>query len=157
METINWKKVAQTLTPDNSRLSYEENKHLFTKVAFDVFQLNSSPVEALWTLEKGEDGSDYLVATYDVDADTQGLEAQSHWEALSDKKAENVTLFYRGVPIKRFASSEYNFDSSDVQVFKSTLVEKLNKEANFVGKLLDVLPEGKKTALVQAFPELDAE
>ena len=157
METINWTEVLQTMKPNNNRLHYKENKHLFTKVAFDVFQLNSSPVEAHWTLEKGDDGAEYLVATYDVGSDDTGLEAKSHWEALSDKSSENVTLFYRGVPIKRFASSDYSFNSSDVQVFKSTLVDKLTKEASFVNKLLDILPEEKKTALAQAFPELDAE
>lgn len=154
METIDWKKVAHKLTPEKGRVPYQENKHLFTKVAFDVFQLNSSPVEAYWTLEKDDDGTEYLVATYDVDSSEPGLEAKSHWEALSDKSSENVTLFYRGVPIKRFASNEYKFDASDVHIFKSTLVEKLTKEADFVGKLLEVLPDEKKDALVRSFPEL---
>ncbi len=157
METIDWAKVASTVIENKGRLPYNENRHLFTKVAFDVFQMNDSPFEAYWTLETGEDGEEYLVATYDAESKESGLTSESKWEALSDKKSENVTLFYRGVPVKRFASCEYNFNSSDVNIFKSSLVGKLKKEASFVNKLLKVLPNEKKTALVQTFPELDSE
>lgn len=157
MDNINWADVVGAATPDNSRVSYNDNKHLFTKIAFDVFQLNSSPVEAYWRLEKGEEGADFLVATYDVDSTSEGLEVTSGWNAITDKTASNVTLFYKGAPIKRFASNDYGFGPDDVDAFNTALVNKLTSEASFVDKLLDVLPQEKKIALAQTFPELAGE
>jgi len=153
METIDLTKVAEAINPDDSRLPYNTHGHLFTKVAFDVFKLNNSPVESYWILEKAEDGKEYLVADYERGA-SDDLSAQSDWEALSDKTSSNVTLLYKGVPIKRFASSQYNFDESDASVFKDALVDKLTKDKEFVGKLMEILPEDKKSALSGLFPEL---
>lgn len=157
METIDLTKVASVVDPDKTRLLYKKHKHLFTKVAFDVFQLNSSPVESYWLLEKGDDGEEYLVANYEKDSGEEKLSVTSSWEALSDKDSKNVTLLYKGVPIKRFASSDYGFDNGDVHIFKSALVDKLSVHQEFVNKLMDILPEEKRDALVQAFPELASE
>jgi hypothetical protein len=153
METIDLTKVAKVVDPDKKRLPYDKYKHLFTKVAFDVFQLNTSPVESYWILEKDDDGKEYLSANYEKEQ-TEELQAKSSWEALSDKESKNITLLYRGVPIKRFASSEYGFDSNDVDIFKNALVNKLSVSKEFVDKLIEVLTEEKRDALVKAFPEL---
>lgn len=153
METIDLTKVAKVVDPDKKRLPYGKYKHLFTKVAFDVFQLNSSPVESYWTLEKGDDGQEYLVANYEKEPDEK-LQVKSSWEALSDKESKNVTLLYKGVPIKRFASSDYGFESNDVNIFKNALVNKLSADPEFVDKLMKILTEEKRSALIEAFPEL---
>ena len=153
METIDLTKVAEVLKTDEKRLPYKKYKHLFTKIAFDVFQLNSSPVESYWILEKDENGEEYLAANYEKMADKE-LHVESGWEALSDKESKNVTLAYKGVPIKRFASSEYNFDSDDVNIFKKALVEKLSTNPEFVSKLMKILSEEKRNALFSTFPEL---
>jgi len=155
METIDLTKVASVVDPDNKRILYSRHKHLFTKVGFDVFQLNSSPVESYWLLEKGDDGEEYLVANYEKELDKE-LSAKSSWEALSDKESKNVTLLYKGVPIKRFASSDYGFENDDVHIFKGALVDKLRVHQEFVNKLMEVLPEEKKSALMKAFPELSS-
>ena len=63
-------------------------------------------------------------------------------------------LLYKGVPIKRFASLEYGFENDDVHIFKSALVDKLSTHREFVNKLIEILPEEKRNALLQAFPEL---
>ena len=154
MENIDLRKLAHTMSPDKNRISYAENKHLFVKVGFDVFKFTGSPVESYWTLEKDEDGKEYLVANYEKSPDTQDLQAQGNWEALSDKKAENVTLLYSGVPIRRFASSDYSFDTSDVHIFKQAMIEKLSGDSEFVESLLNAVPEEKREALIQTFPEL---
>ena len=57
---------------------------------------------------------------------------------------------YKGIPIKRLASSDYGFGSDDVHIFKSALVNRLEKDENFVSKL----SEEKRNALAQSFPEL---
>ena len=155
METIDLTKVASVVDPDNKRLLYSRHKHLFTKVGFDVFQMNSSPIESYWLLEKGDDGEEYLVANYEKELVEEKLSTQSSsWKALSDKESKNVTLLYNGVPIQRFASSEYGFEADDVHIFKSALVDKLSAHQEFVSKLMKVLSEEKRNALIQAFPEL---
>jgi hypothetical protein len=154
METIDLTKVAEILNPDNKRLSYDKHKHLFTKVAFDVFQLNSSPVESYWLLEQGDDGEEYLVANYEREIEKEEIKVTSSWEALSDKDSKNVTLLYKGVPIRRFASSEFSFNADDVHLFRNTLVNKLRKDSEFKDKMMDTLSDSKKSALLETFPEL---
>jgi hypothetical protein len=154
METLDWTKLVGDVVPDSGRIAYEPNKHLFRKVAFDVFQLNSSPVESLWILEENENGEQYLVAQYE-DGQTDTLEVKSHWEALADRKGENVTLMYKDTPIQRFASSDYGFAPDDVHIFQQSLVELLNSNPEFVIKVLKNQPKEKLGILAQHFPELN--
>lgn len=154
METLDWTKLANVVEPKRDRVPYEPNKHLFTKVAFDVFQLNTSPVESLWVLETSDDGTEYLAAMYGDDDATDQLEVKSHWEALSDKDAKNVTLLYKDTPLQRFASSDYGFDKSDVHVFQRTLVAKLSSDKEFREKFLNSQPEEKREMILKQFPEL---
>ena len=156
MSNIEWEKVAEVVAPNTDRVPYKPNKHLFTKVAFDVYQYNNGITESLWTLEKDENGEEYLVAQYDDGSEVQDkpLQSKSSWEALSDQEGANVTLYYRGVPIKRLTSSDYSFDKSDVHIFKSAVTKKLSDDKGFVSKLLDNLPEEKRESLINSFPEL---
>lgn len=151
METIDFSSVSNAVCSDQKKVLYEINKHNFTKIAFDVFQLNTSPIESYWILEKGEDGKEYLIAQYE-DADPT-LSVVSKWEVLSDKKNANVTLNYQGIPIARFASKDYGFEESNIGLFKKALVEKLSTDQSFVEKLLESLPEVKQSALKAQFPE----
>lgn len=157
METLDWNQLDGNINPNTKVVSYEQNKHLFTKVAFDVFQLNSSPVDSLWVLEQGEDGTQFLVAQYD-DESGDSLTAESaqskDWTALSDKEASNVTLYYKDQPIQRFASTEFGFSKEDVHIFQKTLVEKLGSDKNFRNKFLNDQPAKKRDRLLSEFPEL---
>jgi hypothetical protein len=155
MDTLDWTKLAGDVTPETSRIPYEPNKHLFKKVAFDVFQLNSSPVESLWILEEGDDGQQFLAARY-TDEESETLEVKSHWSALSDREGKNVTLTYKDAPIQRFASSDYGFSEDDIHTFQQTLVEKLGSDESFVSKLLKSQPKIKLDSLMLQFPELQA-
>ena len=154
METLDWTKLAGDVIPDSGRIPYKPNKHLFRKVAFDVFQLNSSPIESLWILEDGDDGNQYLVAQYD-ETESNTLEAKSSWEALVDRKGENVTLLYKETPIQRFASSDYGFTADDVHIFQKSLVDLLNSDPDFVTKVLKTQSKEKLGILAQHFPELN--
>jgi len=155
METIDWTKLANVVNPKLDRIPYEPNKHLFTKVAFDVFQLNTSPVESLWVLETNDEGEEYLAAMYDGE-DTTGdkIEVKSSWQALADKEAKNVTLVYKDVPLHRFASADYKFDQSDVHIFQRTLISKLSSDKSFRDRFLNSQPEEKRKMILQQFPEL---
>lgn len=153
MNQIDWKNIDKKLNPNLSKIPYRENKHRFTKIGFDVFHLNSSPIESYWILEKDENGKEYLSANYEIEPEEK-LQAKGSWEALSDKESKNITLLYKGVPIKRFASSEYGFEGDDVGVFKNALVNKLSVSQEFVDKLMEVLTEEKRDALIEVFPEL---
>jgi len=154
METLDWTKLAKDITPETGRVPYEPNKHLFRKVAFDVFQLNNAPVKSLWILEEDEDGTQFLAAQYNEEQSEESLEAKSHWLALADREGKNVTLVYKDVPIQRFASSEYGFSPEDVHIFQDALTQKLAKEEEFVVRLLEELPTEKAEVLAQQFPEL---
>ncbi len=153
METLDWTKLVGDVVSTPDIIPYEPNKHLFKKVAFDVFQLNSSPVESLWILEEGDNGEQFLVAQYN-DEETEALEVKSHWSALSDREGKNVTLAYKDAPIQRFASSDYGFSGDDVHVFQQSLMHKLATDQEFVKKLLDLQPETKRNLLLEQFPEL---
>ena len=155
MDTLDWTQLNGVVNPDLRKIAYEPNKHLFTKVAFDVFQLSSSPVDSLWILEEGDDGKQYLVARYDEEIVDEGLKSESSaWNALPDKEAKNVTLFYKDSPIQRFASEDYGFTAEDVGVFQQTLVEKLSSDKSFREKFLNSQPKSRRDALLQQFPEL---
>lgn len=154
METLDWQKLAGTVVPDNTRLPYEPNKHLFRKVAFDVFQFKGGPVDSLWILEEAEDGTPYLVAQYDEEENQDGLEAKGSWQAISNQSGDSVTLFYNNTPITRFASSDYGFSKDDVHLFQDALLEKMSSDKEFKDKFLKSLSEERRNALVSQFPEL---
>lgn len=154
METLDWVKLAGAVVQDSDKIPYEPNKHLFTKIAFDVFQLNSSPVESLWKLEDSEDGKQFLVAMYDEEVVEDKITAKSNWATLADNAGKNVTLFYKDMPIQRFASTDYGFDVDDIHLFQKTLVEKLSSDKEFRQKFLSTQTEEKRVQLVKQFPEL---
>ncbi len=154
MKNFDLTEVAKVLNPDKNRILYKESGHLFTKVGFDVFQMNNSPVESYWILEKDDDVTEYLTAQYEDEADEPNIEVTSSWEAIADKKGENITLAYKSVPIRRFASAEFNFNQETIAVFINALVTKLASDEKFVSKLVNVLPEEKRNSLIKLFPEL---
>jgi hypothetical protein len=153
METLDWKRLASDVVPETGKVRYGPHKHLFTKVAFDVFRLNNSPINSLWTLEDGDDGEQYLVAQYE-DEESETLESRGAWMTLSDREGKNITLFYREMPIQRFASKDYEFTPEDIHIFQQTLIEKLSSDKTFVEKLLKSQSEEKRKMLLQQFPEL---
>lgn len=146
--SIDFKHILDTIEP--KKISYEQNKHRFRKVGFDLFQLKDPNVESYWVLEQCNDG-EYLVATYE---DEKEIKVEGSWTALEDAKAQNITIAYKNIPIKRISSNEFNFGPNDVHIFKKAAVDKLNNDKEFVKKLLDTLPDDKKLSITQLFPEL---
>lgn len=149
MDNSAWNDLFLTLYPN--KVEFNANKHLFTKIAFDVFQFNASPAESLWTLEDGDDGKQYLVANYDSDAQ---LEATGDWNVLTNKSATAATLTYKNYPVHQFNSSEYGFSPEEMPIFMKTLFKKANSDALFVGKVVLSQPQEKQEELKRLFPEL---
>ena len=151
MDNNSWAALFDQFYP--KKLDYEKNKHLFSKVAFDVFKLNDSPVKSLWILEDGEDGKQYLSATYDT-SDEQ-LETTGQWSALTNKEASLVVLYYNGYPIHKFASKDYGFISENAAMFQEMLVKKANTDGAFVDTLIKSQNKEKQEILLNLFPELN--
>lgn len=134
----------------SNKIDFESNKSLFTKVAFDVYQLNSSPTDSLWILEDGEDGKQYLVATYD-----EAKEVTANWKAVSSKDSSMVVLCYKDFPVQKFASSDFKFDKNDVSIFERALTKKANSDSKFVRSILSSQPKEKMDLIINQFPELN--
>lgn len=149
MEHNDWAKLFHKYS--NSRVEYDKNKHLFTKVAFDTFQINSSPIESLWILEEGEDGKQYLVATYDEDST---IKSESNWTAFTNKEASAITLYYKDQPVYKFAAAAYGFGKDDAYLFEKLLVKRAETDGHFVKTILEQLPEEKAQSIKSLFPEL---
>jgi len=153
MEKIDLKSVAEAIIPNKNKVLYKDNASNFTKVAFDVFQLNNSPVESYWILEKAEDGQEYLVAKYEEDSSLEVL-ATVKWNVLLDQTKKNATLIYNNTPIKRFASADYNFIPQNAHLFQRILTNKMNNDKLFVKAFLNSQSEERKKELLLKFPEL---
>lgn len=150
MENSDWAVLFKRF--DQSKLKFNENKHLFTKVAWDLYQLNSSPIEALWILDADESGQQYLVATYDEQA--KPLETTGHWKALSNKEASATTLYYKDIPVCKFASADFGVGAEDIVLFERVLAEKANTNQDFARKVLAAQPKEKQSIILQQYPEL---
>ena len=85
MNTIDLAQVASVVNPNKKCVPYKANAHRFTKIAFDVFQLNDTPTESYWTLETLDDGQEYLVARYEDDTDEDTIEVKSTHKRRIDK------------------------------------------------------------------------
>lgn len=126
------------------------NAGAFKKVAFDVYRVDNDPYHDLWTLETFEDGLHLVRATEDI---SERKEA-GDWSALSDDTKDNISLYYKNIPISRFSSKDYGFSSDDIILFKSTLIEKLSTDTNFVKEVLKEQSLNKRNAILEAAPEL---
>jgi hypothetical protein len=144
MDNRDWEKVFKQF--DSKRLEFSANKQHFTKVAFDVFTLNASPVDSLWILEEGEDGKQYLCATYE----DQPITAQSDWTTATNKEASIVVLCYKNYPMHKFASTAYGFTKEDVHLFERSVLSKVASDPTFVKTIASLQNQDVK----KQFPEL---
>ncbi len=119
------------------------------KVAFDLFKIDNDPYDGLWQMQE-IDGRKHLVRASDPKLDSAST---GNWSAISNYDQTDVTLAYRGVPIARFSSKEYNFDPNDIITFKSALLERANSDQEFVKDVLANQPISKVEALSSTFPE----
>lgn len=154
MSSIDYNKLFEKIIKkEKLRIAFKENQHNFTKIAFDVYQLNSSPIESLWVLENDAEDGEILVAMYDDQDYSELLKEASVWRTYGDKNRENITLSYKNTPLCKFSSKEYGFDEKTMHVFQRSLLKKLS-DKEFVHKLLRAQPKNKQIDIINQFPEL---
>ena len=119
------------------------------KVAFDMYKVYGDHYDCLWKLED-MDGGQFLIRASDPQYD---YSAKGDWNLSSDYEAKNVTLYYKNTPIQRFSSSDFGFESSNLNIFKSALQEQLDDES-FVRDVLVSQPKDKFSSLTVTHPEL---
>lgn len=153
METLDWGLLKNKIVDNKLKIAYEDNKHMFTKVAFDVFRFNNPHVDSLWILEQDDSGKQYLVARYDEKQDS-GFDVVGNWTTVCDKDSSSVILAYKNFPIYKFSSNEYSFNSENIIVFQKTVMNKISTDPGFCKKILGSLSEEKKNILLNKFPEL---
>lgn len=147
---FDWEKINQVVNPEPiKRYEYEASKHLFRKVAFDAYKAISGDPEQLWELRDGEDGNTYLYALYGDGSDiiAKSNDEEKQWQATADADGENVTLSYKKMPIYRFASSKYPFESGDAGKF-AEFVEAKTQDPKWVGGFLDNAMSAERKAVV---------
>ncbi len=120
------------------------------KVAFDMVKVYGDEYNDLWRIENTDDG-DFLVRASNPEFQ---VKESSNWKAVSDFGCENITLSYCGVPIARFASSEYSFSPEDIGMFKAALLERAVDDSEFVKQVFASQSDAKRAAISGAFPEL---
>jgi len=145
----------KTASPREDCHRFEDVKHLFRKVAWDVYKPLSGS-EVLWELRE-ENGEKFLFSLYDDESDItiQSKEAPSPWSAISDHAGENVTLSWNNIPVHRFAHNEFKFSSSEANEFAGFLQKQASDE-RFVNDMLAQMPEAKREAVNKLINQREA-
>lgn len=120
-----------------------------TKVAFDMYKVYGDHYDCLWKLDN-IDGKDFLVRASDPKYD---YSKHGEWNISSDYEGKNVTVSYKNVPIQRFSSDDFGFETGSVSLFKSALQEQLSDES-FVRDMLSDQSSDKFSAITATYPEL---
>jgi hypothetical protein len=122
----------------------------FKKVAFDRFKVFGDHYEGLWKVEEIS-GVPHLVRASDPTFD---YKTSGDWSAAADYDNSNITLSYKDIPITSFSSKEFGYQSDDVDLFKSAILEKISEDKDFVKDVLVSQSKQKVDALTKTFPEL---
>lgn len=149
-----WDSLKEKVEPDESKIAFNDVKHLFKKVAFDVYKEKSGDSK-LWELRE-EDGVQYLVALYEND-DTLTVESNkeaNEWSATPDSEGKNVTLSYRDFPLKRIAIADLGVKPDKADEFASFLVSKV-QDKTFLSNLINSMPKQKKIAVLELLDNED--
>lgn len=153
---LDWNMLAKTKKTAGG-LPFEDVKNQFKKVAWDVYKpLHDS--EKLWELRE-VDGEKFLFALYDSDDAELTVESKndtSPWTATASLAGENVTLSWEGVPIYRFANTEYKFKASEASEFAEFIQKKASADESFVENIKQAMPEIKRQALEKLMNQREA-
>ena len=146
--TFDWSLVDKAVNKKRTAYEYEENKHLFKKVAFDRFK-SIDGTNQLWELRASDDGKQYLFALYGEAEDLISESSkENNWKAVVDSDAENITLSFKKVPVHKISLASYGYDANGAADFASFISKKANKdEQGFVNKLLSSMSEKRREAV----------
>ena len=143
--TIGKQKIIKTASL--KRVVLADNIDRFTKVGFDLFRDNDS--DCIWKVEQGDDGIEYLART-DLLAEPVTAGVSSHWTATADTEKKNLTLAYKGTPIKRFEVIE----GKTVGQCTKVLLNKVASDSSFVETILKGQADERQAQLRLQHPEL---
>jgi len=153
---LDWDMLEKTAQAQNC-LPFEQVKHQFRKVAWDVYKpLHDS--EKLWELRE-VDGQKFLFALYEADdaeLKVESQEAPSDWTATASLAGDNITLSWKGIPFYLFSSSEYKFKTSEANEFAKFIQKKAAFDDSFVDSIKAMMPEIKRTALNKLMNQREA-
>ena len=133
-----------------NKIPVKGNENNIKRVAFDLFKVDGDK-EYLWQIQADDDGNEFLVRTYEFPNEEE-IMIKSEWDVIEDNKKENLTIFYKDIPIYRIAALNFGVnDSGDINLLKDIIKEKLCNDKIFVKKLLNYIPENKKASLCKMF------
>ena len=116
------------------------------KVAFDVVRFKDDDNRAnLWQIQSSDDG-DYIVSLYEED-----FKKESDWEAIVDKTASFIHIFYKNTELGKL--SRASVGNIDMDKAAEMLPKKLASNSQLKKMFLDGLPS--KAAVLSKFPELN--
>lgn len=129
-------------------------KDRIRKVAFDVVRfVDSENIDGLWQIQECDDG-EYIVATYDGE-DVQTEKTSSDWTVMSDKTGENLSVFYKDIPVKKVATASCGIPKEEAYLVCTYLPQKLASNTTLRSGLLNELSADEKAELLSKYPELN--
>lgn len=131
-----------------TRFAKEQHSHKFVKAVADLFRKNDE--NGLWRIEAAEDGKEYFVRSELADPEAIVQSSVGPWVMTVDKTGNNITLAYKGIPVKKFASSEFKF--TDAVAFGSRIASQFDSPV-FRKRILADLGPATKELLQKQAPE----
>lgn len=117
------------------------NESKMTRVAFDLFKLDGDNKEDLWMVQADDDGKEFLVRTDRFLEEDESKLVTSNWTVLLDKKASNLTILHKNIPITRLAMKDFGIkNEKDANVFSNVVFNKFATDKEFIEKFLSELP-----------------
>lgn len=143
------------------RYKYADVKDKVTKVGFDVVRFmdpKDGEIDTYWRIEKGEDGAEYIVATYDssnfvTTATVSPKSKDCPWEVMASHVGD-LHIFYKNYPVTKIALSKLGLKKEDAVSISQYLPNKLASDQNMVNKLMKEVSLSDRNTLFEKFPEL---
>jgi len=145
---------AMRRTASCEKVHFAQNRHRFTKVAFDIFREDAT--NSLWQLTQDEGGEEWLTRSdmADVSAE-QPEESTQAWSAIPHRNGQAVTLAYQKTPVTLFRGQQFGFEPHEARQFCGYIINRLGAQ-EFQRRLIANLPVARREVLEQQHPELFA-
>jgi hypothetical protein len=134
----------------------EDVKDKIERVAFDVVRFrDNEDTDMLWRIDERDDGP-VIVALYDeAGSMTSESTDEKKWEALPDKSAGCLHVYYSGDPIVRLAASDLGIPADEVELAARWLPVKLAEDEDIQRFVMSKVHEASRKMLAEAHPELN--
>lgn len=146
---VDYSSLGNSLKEKPRTFKYEDVKHRLKVVAFDTVKFTDDDLSGLWQVNQTDDG-EYIVASYE-DAPITDKTA-SDWNV--HQSGDNIHIFYKNEPLTKISLGSLNVPVEDRYLILNDLSIKLANSKELVYKLLQDLPETRKTEVLNTYPEL---